>query len=90
MPQEHFEWVDIRAEKGLAQQAERAILMGLDTGDGSFARYFAEMEELARNAWLDPVGAVIQKQDRPHPRTYLGKGKVEEALELIRKQLSEG
>ena len=61
MPQERFDWIDIRAEKGLAQVAERVLLLGLDLGDGSFDRTFAEMEELARNAWLDPVAMISQK-----------------------------
>ena len=65
MPQERFDWIDIRAEKGLAQVAERVLLLGLDLGDGSFDRTFAEMEELARNAWLDPVAMISQKLSRP-------------------------
>ncbi|MBD3174352.1 MAG: GTPase HflX [Armatimonadia bacterium] len=81
--QQRFDWVDIRAEKGLAQQAERAIVLGMDPGDGTFERTFAEMEELARNAWLDPVAMVSQKLSKPDPKTYLGKGKVQEAKELL-------
>lgn len=83
MPQERFDWVDIRAEKGLAQVAERALLLGMDRGDGTFERTFAEMEELARNAWLDPVAMISQKLSRPDPKTYLGSGKVAEAKEVL-------
>ncbi len=83
MTQQHFEWTDIRAEEGLAREAERVVIMGLDPGDGTFERTSVEMEELARNAWLEPVALVSQKLDRPHPRTYLGKGKVEEVRELL-------
>ena len=36
------------------------------------------MEELARAAGVEPVGAVIQHRARPAMRTYVGKGKVEE------------
>lgn len=57
--------------------------MGLDRADGTFERTFAEVEELARNAWLEPVGAVTQRERRPHPSTYLGSGKVEEVRELL-------
>ncbi len=83
MPQERFDWIDIRAEKGLAQVAERVLLLGLDLGDGSFDRTFAEMEELARNAWLDPVAMISQKLSRPDPKTYLGSGKIAEAKEVL-------
>ena len=36
------------------------------------------MEELARAAGVEPVGAVVQHRARPALRTYVGKGKVEE------------
>jgi len=83
MTQQRFEWTDIRAEEGLAQEAERAVIMGHDPGDGTFERTSAEMMELARNARLEPVALVSQKLTQPHPRTYLGTGKVEEARELL-------
>jgi GTP-binding protein HflX len=42
------------------------------------AEELAEMDELARAAGVEPVGAVIQHRARPAVRTYVGKGKVEE------------
>jgi GTPase len=50
----------------------------------------ASLEELARlseTAGLDVVGAVTQKLDHPHPNTYVGKGKLEEVVDL-REQLA--
>jgi len=38
----------------------------------------AEARELARTAGVEPVGAVVQHRAHPAPRTYVGKGKVEE------------
>jgi GTP-binding protein HflX len=38
----------------------------------------AEVRELAFTAGVEPVGAVVQRRARPVPRTYVGKGKVEE------------
>jgi GTP-binding protein HflX len=38
----------------------------------------AEVRELAVTAGVEPVGAVVQRRARPVPRTYVGKGKVEE------------
>jgi len=43
----------------------------------------AEMEELARAAGVEPVGAVIQHRARPAMRTYVGKGKVDEVKETF-------
>jgi GTP-binding protein HflX len=38
----------------------------------------AEVYELARTAGVTPIGSVIQHRLRPAPRTYVGKGKLEE------------
>ena len=38
----------------------------------------AEVRELALTAGVEPVGEVVQRRARPVPRTYVGKGKVEE------------
>lgn len=42
----------------------------------------AEITALVRTAGADVVGSIVQKLDRPHPATYLGKGKVAELAEL--------
>ena len=38
----------------------------------------AELRELARTAGVTPVGQVVQHRVRPDPRSYVGKGKLEE------------
>jgi GTPase len=38
----------------------------------------AELKELARTAGVEPVAELVQHRDRPDPRTYVGKGKLEE------------
>jgi GTP-binding protein HflX len=38
----------------------------------------AEVEELARTALVEPVGALVQRRSAPDRRTYVGKGKLEE------------
>jgi GTP-binding protein HflX len=38
----------------------------------------AELRELARTAGVEPVGELLQQRVRPDPRTYVGKGKLEE------------
>jgi GTPase len=37
-----------------------------------------ELRELARTALVEPVGELVQHRQRPDPRTYLGKGKLDE------------
>src|SRR4051794_32511987 len=38
----------------------------------------AEIRELARTAGVEPIGELVQRRPHPAPRTYVGKGKVEE------------
>jgi GTP-binding protein HflX len=40
----------------------------------------AELEELLRTAGVAVVGELIQHRDSPHPNTYLGPGKIAEAV----------
>lgn len=42
------------------------------------AEELAELKELLATAGAEPVGEMIQRRDRPDPRTYFGKGKLTE------------
>ncbi len=42
------------------------------------AEELAEIRELARTAGVEPVSELVQSRSRPDPRTYVGKGKLEE------------
>jgi GTP-binding protein HflX len=42
------------------------------------AEELAEMRELARTAGVEPVAELVQARSRPDPRTYVGKGKLDE------------
>src|SRR4051795_4036001 len=44
----------------------------------------AELGELLRTAGVAVVGEMVQKRDRPHPNTYLGPGKVDELVPLLK------
>src|SRR3979490_1589787 len=63
---------------------ERALLLAADTGDSpwSVTESLDELEELARTAGAEVVGRVSQRLDHLDPRTYLGRGKLNEAREL--------
>jgi GTPase len=38
----------------------------------------AELEELARTAGVEPIGRLVQHRPQPDPRSYVGKGKLDE------------
>ena len=63
---------------------ERVILVGVQEGDGEDAEESVEeLAELSKTAGAQVVGTVIQKRERIHPGTYVGKGKMEELKNLI-------
>lgn len=63
---------------------ERVILVGVQEGDGDdTVESVEELAELAKTAGALVVGTVIQKRERIHPGTYVGKGKMEELKMLL-------
>ncbi len=62
-----------------AQRArQRAFCIAALPQDGDLA----ELGELLRTAGVAVAGELIQRREQPHPNTYLGPGKVQEAKEL--------
>ncbi|MCL2396455.1 MAG: GTPase HflX [Defluviitaleaceae bacterium] len=59
-----------------------ALLVGLDT-DGDIETSMEELAELAATAGIRVAGQLTQKRERPHPATYLGKGKLDELKDLM-------
>src|ERR1700716_37424 len=77
------------ADDGLTQAGpERALLLAVDTGTAqwSVAESLDELEELARTAGAEVVGRVSQRLDHPDPKTYLGRGKLNEARDVAVEQ----
>lgn len=71
----------------LAAPVERALLVGAPR-KGTTARHHVdehleELERLADTAGAQVVGTLTQQIDRPHPGTYLGKGKIEELRQRV-------
>src|SRR2546421_11967150 len=65
-------------DRSLAAEPERGLILavlppGVDADDE-----LAELEELARTAGVNPVAQIVQHRSRPDPRTFVGKGKLEE------------
>jgi GTP-binding protein HflX len=58
-------------------ELERGLVLAV-LAPGTDESELAEVRELALTAGVEPVGAVVQRCARPVPRTYVGKGKVEE------------
>lgn len=69
-----------------ASVPERAILVGVDLGtsDWSLDDSLAELGRLAETDGAEVVGMLTQKLDAPVPRTFIGKGKVEEVVAAVR------
>src|SRR4051795_4478122 len=60
------------------EELERGLVLavlgqGVDSDDE-----LAELEELARTAGVEPVARLVQHRNSPDPRTYVGKGKLNE------------
>lgn len=65
---------------------ERTVLVGLITqnqNESKTREYLDELAFLADTAGAVPVRTFLQKLDYPNPRTYVGKGKLEEIREYV-------
>lgn len=64
------------------QELERALLVGLDTGeDDNFDRSMKELGELAEACYMSVAGIVTQKAEAVNKAHYIGTGKVKEVKE---------
>jgi GTP-binding protein HflX len=64
-------------------RAGNALLISVSSGPrGQAEESLAELRELARSAGLSVAGQMIQHRPNPDPRTFLGPGKLGEALAL--------
>ena len=72
---------------------ERAFLVGVDLFKQknflSLGDSLTELALLADTSGLEVVGELTQKLDRPHVKTYIGPGKVEELKLLVEETLSQ-
>jgi len=65
-----------------SQSPERALLLGVDTGEYDCAVSLAELEQLADTAGAQTVCVVSQKLDSPNPATYIGTGRLQEVCDF--------
>lgn len=68
-----------------APQLEIAVLVGVEWGNSDWPvdRSLDELERLADTAGAQVVGRLIQKLDRPNPKSFIGSGKVNELINLV-------
>src|SRR5438270_436721 len=66
---------------GRAVDGPRALLLAADTGSAPWTvtESLDELEELARTAGAEVVGRISQRLEHADPRTYLGRGKLQQA-----------
>jgi GTPase len=66
------------SERPLEPEPERGLLLAVLAPGADEDEELAELAELARAAGVAPAGHVVQHRARADPRTYVGKGKLEE------------
>jgi GTP-binding protein HflX len=72
-----------RAREVSRTSAERAVLIGVDTGDGPEAQArLQELAELVRSAGATVAKAEMQHRGRLDPKTLIGRGKLRELVSL--------
>lgn len=68
----------------LKEIQEKLVLMAVETSENDDTEgCLDELQELVKTAGAVTVGRLVQKRERIHPGTYLGKGKIDELKELI-------
>jgi GTP-binding protein HflX len=59
-------------------EPERGLALAVFSKGMDSADELAELRELARTAGVEPVAEVVQQRGTPDPRSYVGKGKLED------------
>jgi len=69
------------------KEPEKAILIGVEpknTPIKSSSIYLDELEFLAYTAGATTLKRFIQRLEKPHPKTYIGEGKMEEITAYVK------
>ena len=82
---------EIKESKDL--KVDRALMVGVEIFSNqnilTCEDSLAELERLAKTAGFEVVGQVAQKLDHPHPKTFIGPGKVKEVKALAEELLAD-
>ena len=63
------------------EKIQRALLVGIDTGEYDAEGSMDELFELVKSAGAEPVACVMQKRDKPDGATCVGSGRLNEIKE---------
>jgi len=68
-----------------SKPVERALVVAsMNVRRDEEADRIAEIRELLHTAGAQTVDVVVQHQDHPHPRTFLGKGRLDDLIEQVK------
>jgi GTP-binding protein HflX len=70
--------VTTRQEAGSATELERGLVLAVLPKSADSEQELGELRELARTAGVEPIAELVQQRSNPDPRTYVGKGKLDE------------
>ena len=63
-------------------EPERGLVLAVLPRSADAEGELGELRELARTAGVEPVGELVQQRSSPDPRTYVGKGKLQELKQV--------
>ena len=61
-----------------SEKMQRALLVGIDTGEYDAESSMKELYELVESAGAEPAASMMQKRDKPDGATCVGSGRLEE------------
>src|SRR5437762_2104063 len=68
----------------IVKQTERAVIAAVYPQGADIEAELAELRELVATAGAEIAAEVTQERAQPHPVTYLGKGKLDELLGVVK------
>ncbi len=70
------------------KKIEKAVIIGVQLQGQAIQidEYLDELEQLARTSGAEPKKRFVQNLDHPNPKTYVGKGKMEDIAEYCKAQ----
>jgi GTPase len=71
----------MRQDTSSGVEPERGLVLAVLPKSADAEDELGELRELARTAGVEPVSEVVQQRTAPDPRTYVGKGKLQELKE---------
>lgn len=63
-----------------SEKIQRALLVGIDTGEYDSEASMAELYELVESAGAEPVASMTQKREKPDGATAIGAGRLDEIM----------